>query len=163
MRTFKLVLGLDFKVVVPDQFIKLWRGQAQDPAACTKFLQDAQAKHPEDDEQFILHVLKHGVRRHARQGLVDLFAASGLGCTLSPATVQENLTLRALPALLHGTTTGRTSSCTPNTSEVARTNDALMRRKVEALLNELEINAGAVPATLSFMGEELREMLHADA
>lgn len=85
MRTFKLELGLDMKAVVPDAWIEHMRGIAADPEQATKFLQNAQEMFPEDDEEFALHILKHGVRRHVRDSLQELFIASGLGCTLSPA------------------------------------------------------------------------------
>lgn len=84
MKTFNMTLGLDFKVVVPEQFIKDMREQARSEES-SDFLQVAQEQFPEDDEQFILMVLKNGVRKHTRQLLVDLFEGSGIGCTLSPA------------------------------------------------------------------------------
>lgn len=87
MRTFKLNLALDMKAVVPEQFVKDMRKQAQDPES-SPFLKNAQEMFPNDDDEFILHILKHGVRRHTREALADLFAGSGLGCTLSPATAR---------------------------------------------------------------------------
>lgn len=85
MRTFKLELGLDMKAVVPDAWTEHMREIAADPEQATPFLQNAQEMFPEDDEEFSLHILKHGVRRHVRDSLQELFIASGLGCTLSPA------------------------------------------------------------------------------
>lgn len=83
MRTFKLELGIDLKAVVPDSWVLHWRGEAQKPDA-TEFLRHANQDNP-DDEDFALYLLKHGVRRHVRAALQDLFLESGLGCTLSPA------------------------------------------------------------------------------
>lgn len=90
MRTFKMALELDFKVVVPDVFCTDMRREAQGEDA-TEFLLTAQRMHPTDDEAFLLHILKHGVRRHVRSGLAELFAASGLGCTLAPAKVVQDV------------------------------------------------------------------------
>ena len=85
MRTFKLELGLDMKAVVPDSWVKLMRESAAGADTSTPFLKNAHEMFPEDDEEFALHILKHGVRRHVRDSLQELFIASGLGCTLSPA------------------------------------------------------------------------------
>lgn len=84
MRTFKLELAIDMKAVVPDSWVKLMREQAA-AKDTTPFLKNAQEMFPEDDEGFALHILKHGVRRNIREALQELFIASGLGCTLSPA------------------------------------------------------------------------------
>lgn len=84
MRTFKLELALDMKAVVPDSWVKLMREHAA-AKYTTPFLKNAQDMFPEDDEEFALHILKHGVRRNIREALQELFMASGLGCTLSPA------------------------------------------------------------------------------
>ena len=85
MRTFKLELALDMKAVIPDGWVKLMRETATNPETTTPFMQNALELFPEDDDEFALHILKHGVRRHIRDALQDLFMASGLGCTLSPA------------------------------------------------------------------------------
>ena len=85
MHTFKLELGLDMKAVVPDAWVKQMREIAADQEQVTPFLKNAQEMFPEDDAEFALHILKHGIRRHVRDSLQELFIASGLGCTLSPA------------------------------------------------------------------------------
>lgn len=85
MRTYKLELGLDMKAIVPDSWIKQMRDLAANPETTTKFLTAAQEQHPDDDEEFALMVLKKGVRWYVRDALQELFMASGLGCTLSPA------------------------------------------------------------------------------
>lgn len=102
MRTFHMTAGLDFKAVIPDSFVKFMREQAQDTANRTEFLKHAQETYPEDDEEFILCVLKNGVRLGLRDSLRSQFAQSGLGLTLSPARVQPNLNLQVVPALLQG-------------------------------------------------------------
>lgn len=87
MKTFKLEIALDIKAVVPDGFVEKMRAEARDPEVSTEFLRrtDEMFPLPTQDEEFILHILKHGVRHHARASLAQLFEASGLGCTLSPA------------------------------------------------------------------------------
>lgn len=84
MRTFKIELALDTKVVVPESFTQTLRAQAIAPDA-SDFLIHANKKFKDDDEGFTLHIIKHGIRREARNSLAELFARSGLGCTLSPA------------------------------------------------------------------------------
>ena len=85
MRAFKLELGIDMKAIVTDEWVALMRSTAADPERTTPFLKKATEAFPEDDEEFALMILKNGVRLHVRQSLQDLFLASGLGCTLSPA------------------------------------------------------------------------------
>lgn len=84
MRTFKLELGIDTKVVVPEQFTQEMRKQATSEDA-SEFQKHAQELFPHDDEEFTLHILKHGMRREVRACLMQLFTESGIGCTLSPA------------------------------------------------------------------------------
>lgn len=88
MRTFKLEIALDIETVVPDSFVARMRAVAIDAEFSTPFLRSAQEMFPlpTQDEDFILHVLKNAVRWHARLALAQLFEASGLGCTLSPAS-----------------------------------------------------------------------------
>ena len=75
------------KAVVPEQFIGRMRAEAGHSDA-SDFLHTAQEMFPlpSQDDEFILHILKHGVRRNVRSELAKLFESSGLGCTLSPAT-----------------------------------------------------------------------------
>lgn len=87
MKTFHLTLSLDMRVVAPAEFTQELRGQAQREDA-TPFLKDAQAQFPADDEAFTLHVLKNGIRKNTRAYLQDLFVQSGLGGTLSPASLK---------------------------------------------------------------------------
>ena len=86
MRTFKLELAIDMKAVVPDSWVKLMREYAA-AHDTTPFLKNAQEMFPEDDEEFALHILKHGVRRNISEALQELFMTSGLGCTSARATV----------------------------------------------------------------------------
>lgn len=86
MQTFQGTIGLDFKAVVPQQFLDSMREQAKSEAA-TPFLKHVQAAYPTDDDAFIGAILKNGVRKHVRDSLVSLLESSGLGGTVSPATL----------------------------------------------------------------------------
>lgn len=87
MKTFKFELGLDMKVVVPQQFTEDLRKEAIAEDS-TEFLKQAHAAYPEDDEQFLMFVLKNGIRKQTRQFLAHMFESSGLGCTLAPARMR---------------------------------------------------------------------------
>lgn len=87
MRTFKFTLGLDFKVVVPDAFVKEIRAAATAPDA-SAFLSMVQSEHPDDDEAFILTVLKNGIRKEMRFQLLAMLQHSGLGGTVAPASIE---------------------------------------------------------------------------
>lgn len=114
MRTFKLTIEMDVRVVVPDQFTQMLRDAATAQDA-SPFLSTAQAMFPDDDEGFTLHILKHGTRRHVRHELAALYESSGLGCTLSPvkATVIDRdppttppIQAKDIDVALHGATLG---------------------------------------------------------
>lgn len=83
MKTFHLEVACDVRAVIPDDWVKLIRSEAHAEDA-TPFLKEAQRLHPDDDDEFILMVLKKGVRTQVQDSLRDLFAASALGCTISP-------------------------------------------------------------------------------
>ncbi len=87
MRTFKFTLGLDFKVVVPDAFVQSIRDAATAEDA-SPFLSHAHAENPEDDEAFILVVLKNGIRKEMRRQLLAMLQNSGLGGTVAPASIE---------------------------------------------------------------------------
>lgn len=86
MQTFKGSVTLDFKAVVPAQFLADLRRQAQAEDA-TPFLKQLQAAHPVNDDAFVGAVLKNGLRHSLRDSLIQLFVDSGLGGTVSPATI----------------------------------------------------------------------------
>lgn len=88
MRTFKFTLGLDFKAVVPEQFVKDMREIAQNPQLTSPFLRKLQDEHPDDDEAFILAVLKNGIRKHVRADLIQHLAKSGIGGSFAPASLE---------------------------------------------------------------------------
>lgn len=87
MQTFKLSLGIDLKVVVPDHFLKAAREEAQ-KADTTVFLKGVQEAHPEDDDAFMLAIAKNALRNHVRTNTVRFIEASGLGGSVSPVAVE---------------------------------------------------------------------------
>jgi hypothetical protein len=86
MKTFKGVISSDFKIVVPEQFVAGLRRDAKAEGAV--FLKIADTQHPVNDDAFVAAVLKNGMRQHLRATLAELFINSGLGGTVSPATIE---------------------------------------------------------------------------
>lgn len=87
MRTFQGKVSMDFKTIVPEQFLTTLREQAQAEDA-TPFLKMAQARHPENDDEFIALCLSNGIRSNVRTELLNLYASSGLGGTASPPAIE---------------------------------------------------------------------------
>jgi hypothetical protein len=89
MRTFDLTIATTARVVVPETFVQAMRTLAKgDPEEAGPFLVEMQKQHPEDDDEFILAVLKNGTRLRVRDALANLYGPDGLGYTLAPASVQ---------------------------------------------------------------------------
>lgn len=115
-RTFTGTAGLQFKLVVPAQFLLDMRSDAQvtedvyedvlgpnpDSVAFPKFimqrvcvrraaspfLQAAQAQHPANDDAFIGMVLSNGIRNNMRNRLKQLLYDARIGGTISPAAIE---------------------------------------------------------------------------
>lgn len=85
MKTFKLTLSIDLKAIVPEQFEQAMREVAEADDA-SEFLKNTLTQFEDDADGFILHVLKHGLRRCVRENVQALFEQSGIGGTLSPVT-----------------------------------------------------------------------------
>lgn len=88
MQTLKLALALDVKIVVPEGFLQEARKEAQEPNT-TPFLKEIQALYPEDDDQFMLALLKNATRVHLRGAVIDHLSRAGLGGTVSPVRYEE--------------------------------------------------------------------------
>jgi hypothetical protein len=86
MRTFKGQASLSFKIVVPDQFITMFRDAAQQSDA-SEFHKLMHAKHPENDEAFAEAIISNALRRVIRNSLLDELHVVGLGATVSPVTM----------------------------------------------------------------------------
>lgn len=87
MRTFSLDVGFTATITAPDEFLSAWREEAKNPEA-SPFLKEIQKQHPEDDDAFLLAILKNGVRIRIAEALQHLCATDGLGLRLAPATVK---------------------------------------------------------------------------
>lgn len=87
MRSFDLEASLNMRVVVPEQFVVAMREYATEFEA-TPFLKRAQELYPEDDDEFILFIIKHGVRHEIRDAVSKLFVSSGLGGSISPTKAE---------------------------------------------------------------------------
>lgn len=88
MQTFNLTCEFDLKAVVPEQFLKSMREAAQAEDA-TEFLQRVQADTAEDDDEFVLALLRHALRRIVGNAVLQEFQAVGVGGTFSPAKVRD--------------------------------------------------------------------------
>lgn len=88
MRTFNMEAALEFKLTVPDEFVKNMREAATSDDA-SAFLKSAQSMHPEDDDAFILMVLSNGIKRHLRSSIINLTQGSGIGGTFAPVTLRD--------------------------------------------------------------------------
>lgn len=88
MRTFEMSAALDFKIVVPDEFVKNMReaARAEDASA---FLKSAEEMHPQDDDEFILMVLRNGIKRRLRDSVLELTKSSGLGGSFAPVSIKD--------------------------------------------------------------------------
>lgn len=86
MKTFTGRIQSDFRIVVPQQFLEGLRRDAKLEGAV--FLKIADQAHPENDDAFLAMVLKNGMRQFLKANMLELLANSGLGGSVSPATVE---------------------------------------------------------------------------
>lgn len=86
MKTLKGNLSLDFKAIFTQQHLTDLRQEATAPNA-TPFLRNVQANHPVNDDAFLGAVLKNALRHFTRDAIVGLFNESGVGGTVSPASI----------------------------------------------------------------------------
>uniref|UniRef100_A0AAU6W2D9 Uncharacterized protein n=1 Tax=Pseudomonas phage Drael01 TaxID=3138533 RepID=A0AAU6W2D9_9VIRU len=94
MQSYAITLQLSLKAVIHDKFLQEARAEAVAPDA-SLFLRTMQAKFPEDDDQFMLAVLKNAMRTTVRRGTLDFMARSGVGGSVSPVqVVAEEITQR---------------------------------------------------------------------
>lgn len=95
MQTFSLSLKLDCTAVITRNFLAEARAEAQKPDA-SLFLKTMQDKYPEDDDQFMLAIVKNAYRTTLRHGLHDFMLRSGVGGNVSPVQiVAEAITQKA--------------------------------------------------------------------
>lgn len=96
MRTFQLELSTTATVVVPNEFLSAMREMAVSEDASV-FLKRMQEEHPEDDDAFLLAIVKNGFRLRVAEGLVHLCQTSGMGLKLAPAKVNGEAKIKRLP------------------------------------------------------------------
>ena len=92
MQTFKLALQLQLSAVITQQFLDEARKEAKAENA-PLFLKTMQEKFPEDDDQFMLAVVKNAFRTNTRLGALGFMQRSGIGGKVSPVQiVAESIT-----------------------------------------------------------------------
>lgn len=92
MQTFGLTLQLSLTTVVPKQFLDEARKEAQAEGA-PLFLKTMQEKFPEDDDQFMLAIVKNAFRTNTRVGALTFMGRSGIGGSVSPVQIiSESIT-----------------------------------------------------------------------
>jgi hypothetical protein len=98
MQTFQVTLKLDIRAVVPERFLQEARAEAVAEGA-SAFLKRVQELYPEDDDQFMLAILKNAIRSQVRHNLVDFLQRSGVGGSVSPVQVIEELIMQPRSAV----------------------------------------------------------------
>lgn len=90
MQTFQVTLKIDTRAVVPEQFLQEARKEAMAEDA-TPFLKAVQKLYPEDDDQFMLAIVKNAFRAQVRTNLLTFMARSGVGGSVSPVQVIDEI------------------------------------------------------------------------
>lgn len=92
MQTFGLTLQISLTTVVPKQFLDEARKEAQAENA-PLFLKTMQEKFPEDDDQFMLAIVKNAFRTNTRVQALTFMGRSGIGGSVSPVQIiSESIT-----------------------------------------------------------------------
>jgi hypothetical protein len=86
MQTFNLSLALDIKAVITQEFLDESRKEARAEDA-TAFLKEAEARFPDDDDQFMLAIVTNAFRTKLRHDILYFMAASGVGGSVSPVQI----------------------------------------------------------------------------
>ena len=88
MQTFDMSASMDFRVVVPEPFLQQMREgcKLEDASEFQKF---AQSTYPDDDDEFILCILRNGLKRHIRNTTIELLQSSGLGGSFAPVQLKD--------------------------------------------------------------------------
>lgn len=93
MQTFQVTLTIDTRAVVPEQFLQEARKEALAEDA-TAFLKAVQAMYPEDDDQFMLAIVKNAFRAHVRTSLLGFMMRSQIGGSVSPVKVSDEIIMQ---------------------------------------------------------------------
>lgn len=122
MQTFGLTLQINLTAVIAQQFLDEARKEAQSPGA-TLFLKTMQEKFPEDDDQFMLAILKNAMRTNLRLSTLNFMSRSGVGGAVSPVQiVSESITQPkdAVAAFAEATDPDKAKDITPTKAEQLR-------------------------------------------
>jgi hypothetical protein len=93
MQTFQVTLTIDTRAVVPERFLQEARKEALAEDA-TPFLKRVQELYPDDDDQFMLAVVKNAFRGHVRTSLLDFMLRSQVGGSVSPVKVSDEIIMQ---------------------------------------------------------------------
>lgn len=88
MRKFELEANMSITVSVPDEFLLTMR-EAANAEDSSVFLRAAQEKFSIEDDEFLLMILRNGLKRHIRDSVIELLQASGIGGTFSPVRLTD--------------------------------------------------------------------------
>ncbi len=99
MKHFDMTANMDLRIAVPDEFVRCMR-EAATAEDASEFLRVAQVTYPEDDDEFILMILRNGLKRHIRDSVMQLLQESGLGGTFAPVTLKDRTPLIGHHAVL---------------------------------------------------------------
>ena len=88
MVTFDMSAELDFQVQVPEKFLKDMR-EACVAEDASEFFKKCQEMYPDNDDEFILMILRNGFKCHIRACIVALCESSGIGGSFSPVKVRD--------------------------------------------------------------------------
>lgn len=88
MRSFDISAELNMHVNVPDKFLKDAREACMDENA-SEFQKKAQEMYPDNDDEFLLMILRNGFKNLIRGGVIDLCKSSGIGGSFSPVQVKD--------------------------------------------------------------------------
>lgn len=92
MQTFGLSLQINLSAVIAQQFLDEARKEAKTPDT-SLFLKSMQEKFPEDDDQFMLAILKNAMRTTLRTKTLEFMSRSGVGGSVSPVQIiSESIT-----------------------------------------------------------------------
>lgn len=87
MQTFKLSLGIDTRIVVPSEILRELRVMAEEESS-PEYMRELHKLHPNDDDAFVLGVLRANIRGKVRGFLVHMLQGLGLGGSVSPVGVE---------------------------------------------------------------------------
>ena len=88
MQTFNMDATLNIQVQVPEKFLKDMR-EACVAEDASEFFKQCQQMHPDDDDEFILMILRNGFKHQIRYCITNLCEVSGIGGTFSPVQVRD--------------------------------------------------------------------------